>query len=150
MRPGWIGSPSLGCCAGRGPLRVSTSGSTLLTPGDMCQTTNTAAGNASGSAATSFCNASMPPAEAPTTTTSFFAIPAVKQLACLLHQQDHALALLFAHDQRRAGDAAADLLAAAVDRIERHFLAFGVTGEHLAHRRAQLAHRQADVEVEER
>src|SRR5690349_23384635 len=98
----------------------------------------TAAGKSAGRPATSFSSAPMPPAEAPITTMSFVAMPRAMQaslpgmapVACfattnlvggLFHQQDRALALLAGGDERRAGDAAADLLAAAVDRVEQDF-----------------------------
>src|SRR4051812_34169179 len=126
MRPGSIGSPSFGLPAGRGPARIRTAGSTLFTPGARCQTTNTAAGRSRGRPVTTFSMAAMPPAEAPITTISRVAIATAVQASGLgfFHQQDHAVALLLvvAH-QRRAGDAALDHLAAAVDGVEHHLLA---------------------------
>src|SRR5947207_1530933 len=83
MRPGSIGSPSFGLHAGSGPARVSSIGSTLFTPGARCHTTNSDAGNPRGRPATSCSSAPIPPAEAPTTTMSFFAIPAALQLSRL-------------------------------------------------------------------
>src|SRR3954466_8374651 len=151
-------SPSAGWCAGSGPERVKISGRTLRMPGETCQTTKTAAGKPAGSAATMCCSASRPPAEAPMTTMSRFAMGKAKQtadlrcspLAELVHDQDHALALLPAGDERRAGDAALDHLAAAVHRVDRHVLLLAAVGEAAANERPQLGHRQADVEVEER
>src|SRR5437762_13289914 len=118
MRPGTIGSPSFGCIAGTGPALVSTLGSTLFTPGARCQTTKSAAGRSAGRPAASFSSACMPPAEAPITTMSFFAIPGALQASGrpvfplgvgLFHQEDHALALLAGREERRAGHAALDL-----------------------------------------
>src|SRR5437764_13636867 len=79
MRPGSIGSPSCGLQAGSGPARVSTIGSTLFTPGARCHTTKIDAGSPRGRPATNCSSAVIPPADAPTTTMSFFAIlPAVQ------------------------------------------------------------------------
>src|SRR5438477_2685618 len=81
MRPGSIGSPSFGLHAGSGPARVSSVGRTLFTPGARCHTTNSDAGSPRGRRATSCSSAPIPPAEAPTTTMSFFAIRAALQLS---------------------------------------------------------------------
>src|SRR5437867_8510323 len=132
MRPGSIGSPSFGLQAGSGPARASSIGSTLFTPGARCQTTNSDAGSPRGRPATSCSSAAMPPAEAPTTTMSFFAIPAAVQLSRLgelVDQENHAFALLRCGLERRAGDLAADLLAAPVDGIERGFLVIHLADE---------------------
>src|SRR5256885_16798229 len=79
MRPCSIESPSLGGAAGSGPAFDSTVGNTLRTPGERCQTTNTAAGRSGGNVDTSVSSAAMPPAEAPTTTMSLVATPARMQ-----------------------------------------------------------------------
>src|SRR5438132_12287099 len=129
MRPGSIGSPSCGLQAGSGPARVSTIGSTLVTPGARCHTTKSAAGSPRGRPATSCSSAAIPPAEAPTTTISFFAIQSAVQLSSLgelVDQENHAFAFLCCREQRGAGDLAADFLAAAVDGIERDFLVIGL------------------------
>src|SRR5690349_8979548 len=120
MRPRSIESPSAGQAAGSGPDLLRSVGRTLRTPGERCQTTNTAAGRSRGSPATRRSSAAMPPAEAPTTTISFVAIAGAMQAPRLppplglqlFHEQDHALAALRGRDERRAGDAALDRLAA--------------------------------------
>src|SRR5438094_5513293 len=153
MRPASIGSPSCGLQAGSGPARVSTIGSTLFTPGARCHTTKSEAGSPRGRPATSCSSAAIPPAEAPTTTISFFAILPAVQLSSLgqfVDQENHAFALLRGGQERGAGDLAADFLAAAVDGIERDFLVIDLAQQAGPDRRAHLAHRQADVEVEER
>src|SRR5437762_5591677 len=176
MRPFSMRSPSSGLNAGSGPALLSTEGRTLFRPGARCHTTNNAAGRSAGRRLTSFCSASMPPAEAPITTMSLRAIPGPKQaldrefgdgaltpklrvagvrapspnsLLGLVHHQDHAFAPL-SGQQRGAGDAAADRLAAAVDGVEHQLLVVGAVVQAGADRRAQLAHRQADIEVEHR
>src|SRR5262245_18081835 len=152
MRLGSMRSPSAGLTAGSGPFFDSREGSTLLTPGERCQTTNSEPGKSAGRPATSCCRASMPPADAPTTTLSFLAMARrckerarSGSLLDLVHHQDHAVALFRRRDERRAGDAAADLLAAAVDRVEHRLLGVGLAGQAGAHHRPQLAHRQPDV-----
>src|SRR5438270_1901905 len=105
MRPRSIGSPSLGCAAGSGPVRASTEGSTLFRPGERCHPMKIAAGRSAGSVVTSRCSASMPPAEAPTTTMSLVAMNDGEQLMFLgrlPHDHDRALALLGGRAERRA------------------------------------------------
>src|SRR5262245_46856438 len=90
-------SPSPGCTAGSDPERASTEGRMLDRPGERCHTTKREAGRSSGRRATSFCSASMPPAEAPMTTMSLLAIalevcPALRAfqpLASLDHPARH-------------------------------------------------------------
>src|SRR5918995_3148659 len=116
-------SPSSGISAGMPPALVRTEGRMVLAPGERCQTTKRLAGRSRGSREASLCSASMPPAEAPITTMSFLAIPSGKQVLDLLHEQDDAVAPLICREERRAGDAALDLLAAPVHGIEQHLLA---------------------------
>src|SRR5438093_211063 len=77
-----------------------------------------------------------PPADAPITTMSFVAMGGAMQATRLrpsglelFHEEDHALALLRRRDQRRAGDAALDLLAAPVHRVEHDLLVLAVARE---------------------
>src|SRR4051794_9387403 len=124
MWPGRIGSPSAGTSTGSAAARPRTSGNALLTPGDMCQTTNSDAGKSSGRWDTRLCSACMPPADAPATTMSLFT-RLVQHFACLralvdlVHEQDDAVARAVRTCEGRAAHAAANALAAAVVGLQR-------------------------------
>src|SRR3954452_10349842 len=70
MRPGSSAAPSAAWTAGSGPARERIAGSTLGPLAGTWRTTTTGAAKSAGSARTNALNASTPPAEAPTTTTS--------------------------------------------------------------------------------
>src|SRR3954466_5436462 len=154
MWPARIGSPSAGTSTGSDAARPRTSGNALLTPGDMCQTTNSDAGKSSGRWATRFCRACMPPADAPATTMSLFTRP-VQHFACLrglvdlVHEQDDAVARPVRASEGRAAHAAANALAPAVVGVERDVARFALARKAGAHDGPHLRHRQADVEGEE-
>ena len=59
--------PSVACVDGNGPLRANISGNLLTLHGARWRTTKTAAGKSGVNPATTFCNASTPPADAPMT-----------------------------------------------------------------------------------
>src|SRR3954464_12831890 len=146
-------SPSLGGPARNGPLLLSTEGRMVLSPGERCHTMNTAAGRSAGKRLTTFCSASMPPAEAPMTTMSLRAMqvpskqstgrrpawrgaPLCVRLGHFVHRQDDAFALARGRQERRAHYGAADALAAAVGRLHGHFARIGLSAEAGADRRA--------------
>src|SRR6185436_19903204 len=86
------------------------------------------------------------PAFAGTTIQRFFRV----SLGGLFHRQHDAVALLVARGQQRAArNAAPDLAAAAVDRVERGLAVLGLAVQAGADHGEQLADRQPDIEREQ-
>src|SRR4051794_29514271 len=68
MWPARTGSPSTAAQTGRSVTRARIRGRTLVPPGATWSTTRTGQRSCAGSAATTLCSASTPPADAPRTT----------------------------------------------------------------------------------
>ena len=75
MFPSWISSSWRACLAGSYPERPNICGSILTPVAGVCSTTNKAAGNPAGNNLLSAMSVSTPPAEAPTTTILWSAVP---------------------------------------------------------------------------